>query len=81
MALNFSTRYPEKTNRVITIACGLRAPTLTKVHNLEQILAIENDVNFCNGDYYDKEFPSRGLALAGRYPIRHLSHCLICNRG
>ncbi len=69
MALNFSTRYPEKTNRVITIACGLRAPTLTKVHNLEQILAIENDVNFCNGNYYDKKSPSRGLALA-----RMISH-------
>ena len=68
-ALNFSTRYPEKTSRVITIACGLRAPTLTKVHNLEQILAIENDVNFCNGNYYGKKSPSRGLALA-----RMISH-------
>ena len=69
MALNFTTRYPKYTNRVITIACGLRAPTLTKVHNLEQILAIENDPNFCNGNYYEGPAPLRGLALA-----RMISH-------
>ena len=69
MALNFSTRYPTKTSRVVTIACGLRAPTLTKVHNLEQILSIENDPNFCNGHYYDGPEPLRGLALA-----RMISH-------
>jgi len=69
MALNFSTRYPERTERIISIACGLRAPTLTKVHNLEQILAIENDPNFCNGHYYNSPMPLRGLALA-----RMISH-------
>ncbi|MAS97856.1 MAG: homoserine O-acetyltransferase [Kiritimatiellaceae bacterium] len=69
MALNFSTRYPAKTKRVITIACGLRAPTLTKVHNLEQILSIENDPNFRNGNYYEGIEPRRGLALA-----RMISH-------
>tara|TARA_A100001015_G_scaffold212595_1_gene238463 strand:+ start:4514 stop:5656 length:1143 start_codon:yes stop_codon:yes gene_type:complete len=69
MALNFSTRYPEKSDRIISIACGLRAPTLTKVHNLEQILAIENDPNFCNGHYYAGPIPLRGLALA-----RMISH-------
>lgn len=69
MALNFTTRYPKYTTRVITIACGLRAPTLTKVHNLEQILAIENDPNFCNGNYYEGPAPLRGLALA-----RMISH-------
>jgi homoserine O-acetyltransferase len=69
MALNFTTRYPKFAERVVTIACGLRAPTLTKVHNLEQILAIENDPNFCNGHYYDGPSPLRGLALA-----RMISH-------
>ena len=47
----------------------MRAPTLTKVHNLEQILSIENDPNFCNGHYYDGPEPLRGLALA-----RMISH-------
>ena len=69
MALNFSSRYPERANRVISIACGLRAPILTKTHNLEQILAIENDHNFRNGDYYENKFPEKGLMLA-----RMISH-------
>ena len=35
----------------------------------EQILAIENDPNYCNGHYYDGPAPLRGLALA-----RMISH-------
>lgn len=69
LTLNFAVRYPERVNRVIPIACGLRATTLTRAHNLEQILAIENDPNFCNGNYYDGVPPVRGLALA-----RMISH-------
>ncbi len=69
MALSFATRYPERTSRIVQIACGLKASTLTRVHNLEQILAIENDPNFCNGHYYDGPAPLRGLALA-----RMISH-------
>ena len=69
MVLNFSTRYPEMTDRVIPVACGLDSTTLTRVHNLEQILAIENDPNFNNGHYYDGPAPLRGLALA-----RMISH-------
>lgn len=69
MALNFSTRYPELVDRVIPVACGLDSTTLTRVHNLEQILAIENDPNFNNGHYYDGPHPLRGLALA-----RMISH-------
>jgi len=69
MVLNFATRYPEKVDRVIPVATGLESTTLTRVHNLEQILAIENDPNFCNGHYYDGPPPLRGLALA-----RMISH-------
>jgi homoserine O-acetyltransferase len=69
LTLNFAVRYPERVERVIPIACGLRATTLTQAHNLEQILAIENDPNFCNGNYYDGVPPVRGLALA-----RMISH-------
>jgi len=64
LTLNFATRYPERVTRVIPIACGIKASILTRAHNLEQILAIENDANFKNGDYYDGEPPRRGLALA-----------------
>ncbi len=69
LTLNFAVRYPERVDRVIPIACGLQSSTLTHAHNLEQILAIENDPNFCNGNYYDGAPPIRGLALA-----RMISH-------
>ncbi len=64
LLMNFAARYPQKVRRVIPVACGLESTTLTRVHNLEQILAIENDPNFCNGHYYDGPAPLRGLALA-----------------
>lgn len=69
MVMNFSTRYPERVSRVIPVATGIESTTLTRAHNLEQILAIENDPNFCNGHYYDGPAPLRGLALA-----RMISH-------
>ena len=69
LTLNFATRYPGRVTRVIPIACGLKATILSRAHNLEQILAIENDPNFSDGDYYDSEPPTRGLALA-----RMISH-------
>jgi homoserine O-acetyltransferase len=69
MVMNFATRYPERVDRVIPVATGLESTTLTRVHNLEQILAIENDPNFNNGHFYDGPRPLRGLALA-----RMISH-------
>ncbi len=69
LCLNFATRHPQRVVNVLPIACGLRASTLSRAHNLEQILAIENDPNFKDGDYYDGEPPRRGLALA-----RMISH-------
>lgn len=69
MVMNFAARYPERVSRVIPVATGLESTTLTRVHNLEQILSIENDPNYCNGHYYDGPAPLRGLALA-----RMISH-------
>ncbi len=69
LTLNFAARHPDRVDRVIPIASGLQASTLTRAHNLEQILAIENDPNFCDGNYYDGAPPVRGLALA-----RMISH-------
>lgn len=69
MVMNFAARYPQRVIRVIPVACGIESTTLARVHNLEQILAIENDPNFCDGHYYDGPAPLRGLALA-----RMISH-------
>ncbi len=69
LTLNFATRHPERVTHVIPIACGIKASILSRAHNLEQILAIENDANFKDGNYYDGEPPRRGLALA-----RMISH-------
>ncbi len=69
LAMNFAARYPRRCSRILPIACGIEPTTLTRAHNLEQILAIENDPNFRDGHYYDSEPPVRGLALA-----RMISH-------
>ncbi len=69
LLMNFAVRYPKRVKRVIPVACGIESTTLARVHNLEQILAIENDPNFNNGHYYDGPAPLRGLALA-----RMISH-------
>jgi homoserine O-acetyltransferase len=69
LTMNFAVRYPEKSDLIIPLACGIEPTTLTRAHNLEQILAIENDPNFSDGHYYDSVPPVRGLALA-----RMISH-------
>lgn len=69
LASNLAVRHPRLTRRVIAIASGIEPTTLIRAHNIEQILAIENDPNFRNGDYYDGPPPVRGLALA-----RMISH-------
>lgn len=69
LAMNFAARCPQRCSRILAIACGIEPTTLTRAHNLEQILAIENDPNFNDGHYYDSVPPVRGLALA-----RMISH-------
>jgi homoserine O-acetyltransferase len=69
LTANLAARYPQITDRIIAIATGIEPTTLIRAHNIEQILAIENDPNFRNGNYYDGEPPVRGLALA-----RMISH-------
>jgi len=66
---DFAVRYPERARVVIPIASGLRATALTKCFNIEQVFAIVEDANFRGGDYYDGEYPWRGLCLA-----RMISH-------
>ena len=64
MCLNLATRYRERVKNVIPIAAGLGVTALQRIHIFEQCNAIENDVHFAGGDYYDGPTPDRGLALA-----------------
>ena len=64
LALNLTLRYPERVDLVVPISCALEVSTLQKLSRFEQIRAIEMDVNFRGGDYYDGEPPNEGLSLA-----------------
>lgn len=62
--MEFAIRYPERVRAVIPIAAGPKATTLQKLHNFEQIFAIEEDRNFNFGNYYGGAPPRMGLMLA-----------------
>jgi homoserine O-acetyltransferase/O-succinyltransferase len=64
LALSLASRYPERVRTVIPFATGIRTTALQRLHNLEQICAIESDPDFRAGEYYDGRPPNRGLALA-----------------
>jgi homoserine O-acetyltransferase len=64
MALDVASRYSDRTRGAIPIASGMRSTMLTRLLNLEQILAIEHDPNFRGGDYYDGPLPHQGMRLA-----------------
>ena len=69
LCLSFATRYPDRVRLVIPIASSLRSSVLQRIHNFEQIYAVERDPNFRGGDYYEGAHPDEGLALA-----RMISH-------
>lgn len=69
LAQDFALRHPERVQLVVPIATGLRVPALTKMHNFEQLFALQEDPNFNRGDYYDGPRPWQGLVLA-----RMISH-------
>ncbi len=64
LALNLAARFPDRVRHVVLIGCGLHVTTLQRIHNFEQILAIEGDPNFNAGDYYSGPAPEKGLVLA-----------------
>ena len=64
MALSLATRYPERVRTLIPFATGVAITPLQRLHNFEQICAIESDPNFRGGDWYGGPPPDRGLALA-----------------
>jgi homoserine O-acetyltransferase len=63
-AQEFLFSFPARVNNAILIGTSPYLSKLNCVMNLEQIIAIENDPNFNNGDYYDGKKPERGLMLA-----------------
>ncbi len=69
MALSLATRYPDKVNVVIPFASGVKTTALQRIHNYEQINAIQTDPAFNGGDYYEGPGPVDGLSLA-----RMISH-------
>lgn len=64
MALSLATRYPDRVKNIISIGSGFETSMLQRIHNFEQIFAIESDPYFQAGNYYDGTPPDAGLALA-----------------
>ena len=64
MAISLAAQYPNKVKNVVALASGIKTSVLQRIHNLEQITAIESDKNFSEGNYYDGRNPEKGLALA-----------------
>ncbi len=64
LCINFSARYPKKVKKVIPLAAGLQVTILQRIHNFEQIFAIEEDLKYQSGFYDPSDPPIKGLALA-----------------
>jgi homoserine O-acetyltransferase len=64
LSLSLATRYPERVRTVIPIATGVTVTPIQRLHNFEQVCAIEADPNFTGGDYHEGRRPDRGLAVA-----------------
>ncbi|MEM9220499.1 MAG: homoserine O-acetyltransferase [Cyanobacteria bacterium P01_F01_bin.150] len=69
LAILLATRFPNRVKMVIPLASGFHTTVLQRVQNFEQIVAIRNDPDFQNGDYYDGPHPKSGITLA-----RMISH-------
>lgn len=69
LALSLATRYPDLVDIVVPFSTGTHTTALQRIHNYEQINAIQTDPDFAGGDYYDGPGPAAGLALA-----RMISH-------
>jgi homoserine O-acetyltransferase len=64
ICLTFATLFPERVDIVLPLGTGLLATNLQRLHNFEQITAIEGDQHFNHGDYYEGPRPDSGLMLA-----------------
>ena len=66
LALLLATRYPERAKIVVPIGTSAETTIYHRILNFEQITAIESDIHFKGGAYYDGPRPDVGLALARR---------------
>lgn len=64
LTLSLAMRFPERVNKVLPMATGPQVTPLQRIHNFEQIFAIESDPGFEQGDYDPNHPPTRGLAIA-----------------
>ncbi len=74
LTINFATLFPDRVSLVVPIASGPRTTVLTRLSNFEQVMAIENDPHFHGGDYYGKQLPELGLALARMISHKNFVH-------
>ncbi len=63
-ALEWAVSYPEYVSKAIVIASTARLSAQGIAFNAVGRNAILSDINFNNGDYYDKTSPEKGLAVA-----------------
>lgn len=63
-ALEWAVSYPEYVSKTIVIASTARLTAQGIAFNAVGRNAILSDINFNNGDYYDKTAPERGLSVA-----------------
>jgi homoserine O-acetyltransferase len=64
MALDWAVHYPDSVASVLGIATSARLSAQGIAFNEVGRQAIMADVNWCQGNYYDKEVPGAGLAVA-----------------
>lgn len=64
LALSLATRYPDRVGLVIPLATGSAVTPLQRIHNFEQVFAIETDPMFNGGNYDLAKPPNRGLSVA-----------------
>lgn len=63
IALSLACQFPERVKSFISIGSGYRASIEHRLSLFEQILAIELDPDFRDGDYYQGPFPQKRAGL------------------
>lgn len=71
-ALEWAATYPERVQRCAVVASCAASTAEQIAFAQAQVLAIRQDPNFANGDYYDGAAPTTGLGLARR--IAHITY-------
>ncbi|MGM9473586.1 homoserine O-acetyltransferase MetX [Pseudarthrobacter sp. YS3] len=71
-ALEWAVTYPERVQRCAVISVGAASTAEQIAFAQAQTLAIRQDINFNDGDYYGGPLPEDGLALARR--IAHITY-------